>query len=295
MTITDSDTWLQLDFMKLKRFFLMGLIASVLLASLMGIYALLARKSLDEFEWKIIGSTSSVGLFSLTSLMAAIVHERGVWRPMMVIDFIISGLGLVTYLLAIWLLFDLVRYEYEEYIGKLMGIQAVWAIAIAHAGLLALTRSDIAYVRWPRLITIVFVFCLAGFITLTILVEPRYSEELYFRIIGILSIIVVAGTITTPVMQKVAGLNQAASVQSTRLEVQIRCPRCMTTQTMSTGHSRCVQCRLKFQIDIQEPRCPQCDYVLYRLTKPVCPECGCALGPEEMPASSGQLGSDNSA
>jgi len=56
-------------------------------------------------------------------------------------------------------------------------------------------------------------------------------------------------------------------------------------QTVQSGHTRCAQCRLKFHIEIEEPRCPKCNYLLHMLTEPRCPECGGALGAEELAAS----------
>ncbi len=268
--------------MKLKRTFLLGLVVSVAIAALFGIFALVTGRRIGDFEYKIILSTMSVGLFSLTSLVAALVHERGVWRPMMIVGFFVSGFGLVTYLLAIWLLLDLLPYQSEKYLGKLMGIQVVWAIGLPHAGLLALTAFDRKVFRWVRFLSILMVMLLAGFITLIVIWSPDFGHDVYRRLIGVLSILVAAGTITTPVLQKVVGLDRAAAVQTTKLELQIQCPRCLTMQTVQTGHSRCVQCRLKFEIDIEEPRCPKCQYVLHQLTKPVCPECGCALNPDEL-------------
>ncbi len=271
--------------MKLKRTFLLGVVVSVALAAVMGIFALVTGRRIGDLEVKIILSTMSVGLFSLTSLVAALVHERSVWRPAMVGAFVASGFGLVTYLLSIWLLFDALPYQYEEYLARLMGVQAVWAIALPHAGLLALSAFDRPVFRWVRFVSIFMVMLLAGFITLIVMWAPHYGEDLYMRMIGVLSILTAAGTITTPVLQKVVGMDRAASVQTTKLELQIQCPRCLTTQTVATGHSRCVHCRLKFQIDIEEPRCPKCQYVLHQLTKPVCPECGCALNPDELAKS----------
>jgi DNA-directed RNA polymerase subunit RPC12/RpoP len=40
------------------------------------------------------------------------------------------------------------------------------------------------------------------------------------------------------------------------------------------GDSKCGNCGLKFRIEIEEPRCARCGYLLWQLTERRCPECG---------------------
>ena len=57
-------------------------------------------------------------------------------------------------------------------------------------------------------------------------------------------------------------------------EVTLVCPRCNRKQAISTGTSDCVGCGLRFELRIEEPRCSNCEYLLYGLTSATCPECG---------------------
>ena len=59
----------------------------------------------------------------------------------------------------------------------------------------------------------------------------------------------------------------------------VRCPRCACEQEVEMGESRCVGCKLRFVIEVEEPVCPKCAYNLRGLARPVCPECGTALDP----------------
>jgi hypothetical protein len=63
----------------------------------------------------------------------------------------------------------------------------------------------------------------------------------------------------------------ASSVSTT---VRLFCPRCGMEQELAMGESACGRCQLRFVIDVEEPRCPQCHYNLHRLTSDRCPECG---------------------
>lgn len=56
------------------------------------------------------------------------------------------------------------------------------------------------------------------------------------------------------------------------------CPRCHLQQTLGFGQSNCRQCDLRFAIEVTEPRCPACQYLLFGLTSSQCPECGAEVG-----------------
>ena len=263
--------------MQLKRTFLLSVIGSLSFSALLGIWAF-AFGDFGDTEWKIIFTTLTAALFSLTSLGAAIVYERGRWRPIMVVTYLLSGLGLVVYLLMIWVEPGW-NWEWYEFVTKSMVIIAVWSIAMPHAGLIHLAPLRGGYI-WARRTTIIVIAMLAVLITLGIITEP--DGELFARAFGVLGILVALGTIAVPILIKVVGIEKEAGVESTPLDIKITCPRCLLEQTVSSGFSRCAGCKLRFEIKIEEPRCPQCDYLLHKLIAPVCPECGYALGDEEV-------------
>ncbi len=57
-------------------------------------------------------------------------------------------------------------------------------------------------------------------------------------------------------------------------EVELFCPHCRTRQTLPLGKACCKKCHLPIEINVQEPRCEECDYLLVGLTCDSCPECG---------------------
>ena len=266
--------------MQLKRTFLLGVIGSLSFAALLGIWAFLFG-NFGDTEFKIIMTTLTAALFCLTSLGATIIIERGRWRIAMILTFFLSALGLVIYLLVIWLEPSW-RWEWMELVGKTMGLVAVWSIALPHMGFLALAQLK-HFAIWARRGAMLASLLLALTFTFGIIFEP--NDESWFRLLGVFGILTALGTIVVPVLVKVAGIEKEAGVESTELDIRITCPRCLLEQTVHTGHSRCEGCKLRFEIKIEEPRCPRCDYLLHKLTSPVCPECGYALDDEEMARS----------
>lgn len=265
--------------MHLKRTFLLGMVGSLTLAAMLGIWAFLFG-AYGYVQERLILTTLSVALFSLTCLGAAAVYERGRWRPLMCAAFALNAVGLVVYLLVIWVEF-FQGYWIDEAVAKFMFLVAVWAIALPHAGLLAVPRFAGA-LPWAQRAAVMAVFSLAGLVTFATLTELAGDEDLWFRVIGVLGILAALGTISVPILARVQGIDKLANVESTPMEVQLTCPRCLTQQTLPTGPSRCRSCRLKFEISIEEPRCPGCNYLLHKLTEPVCPECGRKLGRDEI-------------
>ena len=52
------------------------------------------------------------------------------------------------------------------------------------------------------------------------------------------------------------------------------CPRCKSKQHFPVNGTTCSACHLRVDIRIEEPRCVKCNYLLYMLKSPNCPECG---------------------
>lgn len=65
--------------------------------------------------------------------------------------------------------------------------------------------------------------------------------------------------------------------QTVDILIDLTCPRCRRTQHLAPGPSQCSDCGLKIELKIEDPRCTQCGYLLYRLEADNCPECGNAI------------------
>ena len=70
--------------------------------------------------------------------------------------------------------------------------------------------------------------------------------------------------------------------------MDVVCPMCNHKQTLTAGQTTaCESCGLWMQVNIAEPRCASCDYLLYHVKGSTCPECGQAI--DITPAFSGSI------
>jgi hypothetical protein len=265
--------------MKLHRLFLLILLGCLTLAALGGIASLVLPINW-RFEEHVILTLLTIAFFSLTSLGASLVIERDRWRIPMISGLTLMGFGALLYLSQIWLSWANSSYfNHNDLIIKVNFGIGVWVVALPVMGLLALPRFTGALVWLPR-VTVLFVFSLAVFIIVAMIFEP--DDDIWAPIAGVLSILAALGTFAVPIMAKVHKIDKLENVESTSLHFKLTCPRCLLEQTLATGHSRCGQCRLKFHVEIEEPRCSKCNYLLHNLTVARCPECGQGLSPDEI-------------
>ncbi len=100
------------------------------------------------------------------------------------------------------------------------------------------------------------------------------SSEWYYRVLGALAVLAVGGSLGVLMLAKLRQVRRLETLESAVARVELRCPRCTQVQTVDAGASRCVACGLKFRLDVEEPRCEKCGYLLWQLPERRCPECG---------------------
>jgi hypothetical protein len=260
--------------MNLRRAFLWSVLGSLVLAAGVGIWAVLF--DIRSERW--MASMLSVALFSLLALGAAAAIEKRVWVVAMRATIALCTFGTCLFIYGIWN----PRYSSNrEFVANSMGLTATWTIALAVAGMLAIMRFNGALAA-IRLAGLSMVFVMAVMFSVTILAEPR--DQFWFRCLGSAVIATTLVTVAMPILYRVKGIKTPRLIETARTQMSITCPRCLLLQTIEAGDCQCARCRLKFKLEIEEPRCPECDYLLYRLTSPRCPECGYALAPDQVEA-----------
>jgi F0F1-type ATP synthase assembly protein I len=172
-------------------------IGSFSLAALMGVIALVGGGEFGATEGRILLTTLLVGVVSV----AVLCYLATAGTPFQVVG-VAGGLAvlvpLVSALLLIWGDWD---NEPAEWVGKTFGVGAVVAVTLAQASLLlALGGRARPLVRRLLVGTLVMAAVLAGLVSYLILgPEP---EGPYFRVLGVVAILDVLGTVVVAALTR---------------------------------------------------------------------------------------------
>jgi len=154
------------------------------------------------------------------------------------------------------------------------------AAVLAHANLMLLCPLK-AGQTWLRTGTVIALALTAAWLDSIVINDEilggATDSEFLARGAGATGIVAACGTLALLVL---ARLNRSVDYEdSSELPVAMTvvCPRCRRRQTIPIGAATCAACNLRIHTRIEEPRCPNCDYLLYGLTSDRCPECGEAI------------------
>lgn len=183
--------------MNLKRLFLYTLIGSVAISAVLGI-AVIILGSFGELESRVLMTTFTITLTSILGLACGAYYDSKNARVM-------PGIGIVFSLIAAILAI------YMIWAGD-SGIDAVWKSA-ATASLLATSFALVCLVSlatldarfmWSRYLIYAAVSLLSAILLYILWFEPESSSDFVGRLIGVLSIIIAAVTVVTPVFHKLS-------------------------------------------------------------------------------------------
>lgn len=220
----------------------------------------------DELTFKATGTTVSLLVFYLLAIPAADLRERGVHRPLSTWAQLACCAAFVMVFICIWG----PRSESEVF-GKATLVVCIVALSLAHT-LLLIRVPGHDKVRHILLATFIAVWLLAVMGSLTIVYDV--DAEFWYRGLGAVGVLDACGSLALLITAKIARVEKTEELEVATKRIELRCPRCTTQQTVDIGAAQCNSCGLKFRIDVDEPRCATCDYLLWQLPERRCPECG---------------------
>ena len=156
-------------------------------------------------------------------------------------------------------------------------ISTACVIALANLALLAtLTPGQ----RWVRIGTIAAAIATAACVDYIAFTGWNNADEFVFRVGGAAGFVTACGSLALIILARMnRPMANADREYREATQIAVTCPGCRSKQTLPVGTSACPTCHLRFNIRIDEPRCAQCDYLLFMLTGDKCPECGAAIQP----------------
>jgi hypothetical protein len=212
---------------------------------------------------KLLGTAACFGLFSLGAVLClvGVGTDRRYWRWIGVLA-AIAGCTLAIW--AIW------RPTNNPSWPLAWVISVVGVVAHANISMLArLTRGQ----HWLRLLTILAVIVTA--LLLDAIVYLDSGGEMLDRLASAAGICAACGTVAMAILARVNRKTIAPATPNELREIKLECPQCGKKQTLPVGtEAACAGCGLRIAVQVTEPRCPNCEYLLYGLKSDRCPECG---------------------
>jgi hypothetical protein len=200
----------------LKRAFLLALIASIAASALVGIGVILFG-NFGKPETKILLTTLTISYASILGLACGAYLETRRGKVLPVTGIVMAILSAILWIILIW--YGTIQ---ERLFIKLLFSTTLLAVACSHLSLISLARLDKNFL-WSRSAAYISVGILTAVLFVLIWADPERVSELVSRGIGVLSIIVAALTIITPVFHKLSlgRTNEDIDEEIARLKARI--------------------------------------------------------------------------
>lgn len=197
--------------MSIRRTFLYALIASVSVSALLGIGVLLFG-NFGSLETRVLLTTLTVTVMSILGLACGAYLESGRGRTLPLAGIVMSVIGAFFTILLIWEVGN-----GSTVFIKMTATITLVAISCAHLSLLSLARLDSRF-AWSRIAAFVFIAALDAILLWLLWFEPEGSSDIVARTIGILSILIAAVTVVTPVFHKLSASDDEAAELDAEIE-----------------------------------------------------------------------------
>lgn len=181
-----------------RRISLYILIFSVAVSAIIGIGVMLFG-DFGEFETKILATTLTVTVTSVLGLACGACLEAGKGRVIPIAGIFFAICSAVLWIVMLWSPFQRDAHYFPHFVMS----ATLLAFACSHVSLLSLATLDRRF-AWSRIAVHLFVWSLTG-LTLFIIwwhIDP--SDTMLARIMGVLSIVIGALTVVTPVFHRLS-------------------------------------------------------------------------------------------
>ena len=190
-----------------KRAFLYLLIASVALSAIIGI-AVLIFGNFGEFETKVLLTTLTVTVTSILGLACGAYLETGRGRVIP-----IAGIGVAVISCVMWIFLVWHGTVNEDFYAQILMSLTLFSATCAHISLLSLAILDSRFI-WSRYAFIAADSVLTAYLLFLIWNDKWIDNDITPRVIGVLSIVVAALTLVTPIFHKLSSSQSVTDIDS---------------------------------------------------------------------------------
>jgi len=191
----------------LKRAFLYLLVASVAVSALIGIVVLILG-NFGEFEVKVLLTTLTVIVTSILGLACGAYLESGRGRFIPIAGIIVAVVSCVLWIVLVWH-----STVHEDYFAQLLMSLTLFSATCAHISLLSLATLDRRFI-WSRYAFLAVDWVMTAYLLFLIWNATWIDSDTTPRVIGVLSIIVAALTIVTPIFHKLSSPQSVTNIDS---------------------------------------------------------------------------------
>jgi hypothetical protein len=196
-----------------KRAFLYLLIGSVALSAVIGI-AVLIFGNFGEFEVKVLLTTITVTVTSILGLACGAYLETGRGRIIPLAGIVVASASCVMWIYLVWH-----GTVHEDFYAQILMSLTLFSATCAHISLLSLANLDKRFL-WSRYAFIAADTMLTAYLLFLIWNDKWIDTDTTPRVIGVLSIVVAALTLVTPVFHKLSSAAATLSVEDIDVEIQ---------------------------------------------------------------------------
>lgn len=182
---------------RLRRLFLISLIASVATSAAIGIGVLLLG-NFGMIEVRILMTTMVITIVSVLGLACGAYIEIRGGRELPYAGILFSVIAGLMSFFVIWNVLD----DYEVFIKSFLTVTLL-ATACSHLSLLALARLDRRF-SWTRISAVICMVLLCAILLFILWFEPTGESDLIYRVLGVLGILLASITVVTPVLHKLS-------------------------------------------------------------------------------------------
>ncbi len=178
--------------LNLKKFFLYLLIASVAFSAILGIGVILFG-NFGEFETKVLLTALTVTVTSILGLACGAFLETGRGR---ILPF--CGIGFAMLSAILWIILIWYGTIQNDYFVKMLMSVTLLSASCSLISLLSIAKLDKKFI-WSRYAAHVSVWVLTTILIVLIWGNFKSDSDIVSRVIGVLSIVIAALTIMTPI------------------------------------------------------------------------------------------------
>jgi hypothetical protein len=193
--------------MNTKKAFLYLLIGSVAVSASIGIFVVLFG-DFGEIEIRILLTTLTITVTSILGLACGASIEAG--RPRFIP---LTGILLALSSAALWMVMIWAERMESDIFARIVMTATLLAIACSHISLLSLARLDSRFI-WSRWAAHLAVWSLSALVLWTIWLKVDPTETAVARTMGVLSIVIGALTVVTPVFHRLSRTQTAADLDA---------------------------------------------------------------------------------